>query len=374
MTSGLSSTLRIAAVGDIMLGDEHVTIGWGVRSKLREKEPHWLFQHVGAALRGADICFGNLEAPLSMDIGNKPKDLCFVGDASAVACLKEAGFNLLSVANNHIMEHGATIYRETLDILDACGIDYCGYKASNPTILRVDDWKLAFFGYSFVDPVLNGELFARGSYASMLQEIREFAKWTDLILVSLHWGMEYMEYPSYSQVQFARKLVQNGAHIILGHHPHVVQGVERYRDGLIAYSLGNFVFDMLWSEETRRSFILKIEVPKSGKIDYEIVPVRINDQYQPEIVKGDSGGQFLEHVPALRSLIPETDMAELAAHGNSYDLQARNAALKQSRRMQSYLIKRFWKLRLPSIVLIAKRQLGKAVRRLSGGLQWVFIL
>ena len=122
--------------------------------------------------------------------------------------------------------------------------------------------------------------YALGAEARMIEDIRAAASGGDAVLVSLHWGDEYVEYPSLAQMRFARRLVEAGADIIVGHHPHVVQGVERYRGAVIAYSLGNFVFDM-WQRATRHSILLTVVLRGKGDLDHRVAPVWIGADHRP---------------------------------------------------------------------------------------------
>lgn len=127
-----------------------------------------------------------------------------------------------------------------------------------------------------------------------------------------------MTYPSPQQVVFARRLIDQGVHLILGHHPHVLQGVEKYQKGVIVYSLGNFVFDM-WQKPTRQSMMLKARVSKEGTIEVEMIPLYINDLFQPEIPDKRFHPVFLQSMDRLGSMISEkyarleTDLPSLQA-------------------------------------------------------------
>lgn len=115
-----------------------------------------------------------------------------------------------------------------------------------------------------------------------IKDIKLAKQHSDFVIISLHWGIENVFYPSPKQIDLAHKLIDSGATIILGHHPHVVQGIEKYKNGLIAYSLGNFQFDPSDSySPNSQSFILTIELTKNGLEDYNITPVKIGSDFIP---------------------------------------------------------------------------------------------
>ena len=159
--------------------------------------------------------------------------------------------------------------------------------------------------------------------------------------MSLHWGEEFLDYPSASQVVFAHKLVDAGASLILGHHPHVLQGIERYKGAVIAYSLGNFVFDM-WQSPTRVSMVLKVHCAKST-IEFEAVPVYINSSFQPVLLDGVERRKCVAKLVALDNKIQRNyldrsvdswDADELQRSEMEYARQARR--MTQRHRLENY--------------------------------------
>lgn len=139
---------------------------------------------------------------------------------------------------------------------------------------------------------------------TILREVALYRDRSDFLVVSLHWGEEYMNYPSPQQVVFAHRLVDQGVHLILGHHPHVLQGVERYKGALIAYSLGNFIFDT-WQRPTRQSIMLKVTFSKDEISKVDTIPIFINDLFQPEILAGRLQQEFMKSMEQLGSMISE---------------------------------------------------------------------
>lgn len=115
----------------------------------------------------------------------------------------------------------------------------------------------------------------------ILEDVRAVRQQVDLVVVSLHWGVEYVDQPSKAQREMAYRLIDEGVDLILGHHPHWLQGLEVYHDKLIAYSLGNFIFDQNWSESTREGLVLQAELDHNGVQKARVRPVFIN-QSQPQ--------------------------------------------------------------------------------------------
>ena len=232
----------IFAVGDIMLGDSSIKIGHGVRSNIEKFGIKNLFSEISSIFQNGDIIFGNLEAVLS-DNGRTDniKSRSYRGFPQIITALKFAGFNILNIANNHIKEHGNEAYYETRDLLIKNNIIPL---ESIPMIFEINGLKIGFLGYTFITEIHSSEqLYCDSNKEIILKDIRKNKKKFDYLILSLHWGAEHINYPSPEQIKIAREFIDSGANIILSHHSHMVQGIERYKNGLINYSLGNFVFD-----------------------------------------------------------------------------------------------------------------------------------
>jgi poly-gamma-glutamate synthesis protein (capsule biosynthesis protein) len=172
-----------------------------------------------------------------------------------------AGFDVLSIANNHILDYGADAVLDTLTLLGNNGIGVVGggtnyIEAHQPFVKAIQNTKISFLGYTnLISPSL-GLKTAKPNIAFLdidqaIVDIKEARKVADLVVVSLHWGNEYETNHNSEQERVARALIDAGAHLIIGHHPHVIQEVKEYHGGYIAYSLGNFVFDQNFSQETK---------------------------------------------------------------------------------------------------------------------------
>ena len=282
-------SITLAAVGDISLGDHPLCAGFGTHSRFKARTPDFAFERVKPLLAGSDILFGNLECTLS-EIGRRAGDYHSIqmrGHEPYLNGLKAAGFHVLNVANNHSMQHGQRPFLETVRLLRDSGIGVCGvgttdYRHAVTDIVRAHDLDVAFLGYSLRPRQYFTEapLYAEGQREFILADVRA-ARARDVVVVSLHWGDEFIERPSPEDVALAHEIMDAGADLIIGHHPHVLRGVEKYGRGYIVYSLGNFVCDMLWDERMRESAIVRCRLSRDGASDLTLVPVRIGDDYRP---------------------------------------------------------------------------------------------
>lgn len=264
--------------------------------EIMAKKNDWRYPFLEIAdfLKGADITFGNLEGPISAR-GTKVGSIYFFrADPRAIEGLLYAGFDVLSIANNHIWDYGADAVRDTLTIVKNASLGVIGggadyQEAHKPLIKEAKGIKVAFLGYTdLISPSL-GSKTAKPAIAFMdieqaIVDIKEARTLADLVVVSLHWGNEYETVHGRDQEKIAKALIDAGAQLIIGHHPHVVQAVEEYGGGYIAYSLGNFVFDQNFSPETRRSLILKVVV--DNKNISQIMPMEIifTSSFQPYLL------------------------------------------------------------------------------------------
>lgn len=241
-------------------------------------------------LEEPDIMFGNLEGPIS-DKGVKVGSIySFRMDPLGTRALKDAGFDIVSFANNHVGDYSDAAFLDTLGRLEEDSILYTGAgenytEASRPTIIERDGIKIGYLAMSDVGPefmkatdVKPGILLANDKNLDTI--VRSAKELTDVLVVSIHWGDEYKPHNK-RQETLAKRMIDNGADIIVGHHPHVPQDVDTYKDGLILYSLGNFVFDQSFSQDTMGGLYAEVTVTKDGVKNHEETAFRLNDKYQP---------------------------------------------------------------------------------------------
>ena len=289
----MNDNVKIAAVGDVMLGDFPLTNGFGVRSYIEKNPGINIFRHVKPIFDLNDICFGNLECVLS-NVGYNPNDLKasqMRGSPESVKLLRNAGFNIMSISNNHIMQHGKEPFKETVKVLESERIIPIGIKNNDINKIyrsfKIKNLKICFLAYSLRPEKYSNEiLYCKSNKNEIIEQIIEVKKKCDFLIVSLHWGDEFISYPSYNQISDAHSFIDAGANIILGHHPHILQPIEIYKNGLIAYSLGNFVFDF-WQKKLRKTIILEIEISKKRIENYNITPLYIDNNYTPILMKSN---------------------------------------------------------------------------------------
>jgi poly-gamma-glutamate synthesis protein (capsule biosynthesis protein) len=296
--AGAPGTRQVAAdqevslvfVGDIMLsrGVAHYV------TEAQGKDFTFTFREVAPILRGADLAFGNLESPISGRGRKLEKTYAFNAPPEAAEGIAYAGFDVLSLANNHILDYGELALTDTLAYLDEAAIRAVGLTQRDrprqrPVVIEAGGLKLAYLGYA--DPA------GKYSYppafrrfpirpaalgkARVAEDIAAIEQTVDLVLVSVHWGTEYRSEPDARQVEMARFMIDAGADIVIGHHSHVVQPVERYREGIIFYSLGNFVFDQYTRPGTREGVIARVVIEKGRVTGVATLPVFIDKGWQP---------------------------------------------------------------------------------------------
>ena len=286
--SSANSEATMMFVGDIMLSR-----GIG---KIMAEQNNWLypFEHMREYLQKADLVFGNLEGPISGRGKNQGSIYSFNADPYVAQGLTDSNFTVLSVANNHIFDYGRDAFIDTLAVLRLSGIAVVGgginfEDAHRPVIRDVKGTKVAFLGYTNLLPRLFGEKDSVPAASYLDEEIMkrdiDVAKTlADIVTVSLHWGDEYSTKHNDWQERVAREAIDAGASLIIGHHPHVVQEVEQYNGGYIAYSLGNFIFDQNFSEDTGKGLLLEVTVNNKKITGIKTTGVSFNSSFQPSIM------------------------------------------------------------------------------------------
>lgn len=240
---------------------------------LKNKDWKYPFSKTASFVSGADVAFGNLEAPIIESCPTTETGMIFCARPESVEGLKFAGFDILSIANNHIFNYSQAGLDQTKFFLTKNNI--LASDSNNLTIKQLNNLRLGFLSFDLV------------TYPNtpLVETIKENSKKVDILIISLHWGGEYQKQPTNQQKILAHQIIDAGAKIIIGHHPHVTQPTEKYNNGLIFYSLGNFVFDQPWSEETRKGEIVKIIFEGKEIKSYELIPIYIESFCQPKLLK-----------------------------------------------------------------------------------------
>jgi poly-gamma-glutamate synthesis protein (capsule biosynthesis protein) len=294
-------SIRLIAVGDIMLSR-------GVDMKMEKKGGDYPFLKMKDLLSKGDIVFANLESPIFPGTLMPTEGTTFWARPGREDVLKDVGFDVLSLANNHMGNQGIRGVNYTVYALDKVGIAHVGAgrdkdKANAPAILEKDGIKLAFLAYT--DGAIIPSSYEATDYnagvvymdwADLEGDIKKAKESADFVIVSMHAGTEYTNRPDKKQIDFARKAIDSGAELVIGHHPHNIQDIEKYKDKYIFYSLGNFVFDQMWSEGTRQGMVADIIIKKNGVESYSLIPVRIDDYAQPNGVSEEEGEEILSNI------------------------------------------------------------------------------
>lgn len=291
-------TITIILVGDVMLdrGVEYMIGKYG------EGDFRFPFLKIADELKGAKLLFGNLEGPIS-DKGIKVGSIySFRAKPEAIEGLTFAGFNLISLANNHALDYGREALEDTFLRLKTAGIDYVGagfnegeaYGGRTPIIKEIEGTKIGFLAYTNLGPE-SWKATSENSGIAWVSEkdmekvkesIKSAKERVDILIVSLHAGEEYAAEPTQFQIEFSKAAIDAGADLVIGHHPHVVQKSEKYKDKWIFYSLGNFVFDQGFSEETMRSEIIEVLIAESKIKEVKPKLIKMNNYFQPKIYEG----------------------------------------------------------------------------------------
>lgn len=277
---------KLVFVGDIMLGRY---VGRYLQAYSNYDAP---YANIKSYLSSADLAIGNLEGPLVprgvIAIPTPaPNNLNLTGDARASFALGRAGFDLLSVANNHALDSGAAGLSYTLTYLRRAGVSPFGMDSGGqkPVIKEVNGLRIAFLGYTDVMniPGIGGVGFVRPGVQSDLdrasREVKAAKQSADLVVVMMHAGTEYVIQPNSSQKNLAKTLAAAGADLVVGAHPHVAQGMETLLNNghttLVAYSLGNALFDQESKPELRQGLTLEVKLDKDGVRSARLIPLQI---------------------------------------------------------------------------------------------------
>lgn len=308
-TMQLPAEVTLAVVGDVMLGR-------GVGSRIANEGTRAPLADVRKELRGADLTIGNLESPLS-DRGTPEthKKWAFRGDPDSVEVLEDGGFDVVSLANNHTLDYGVTAMEDTERILDDAGIVSVGVgedrqEAHEPAIVERHGMRLAFLSYLEM-PVERGGFdthqWEAGSSSPGLawaddeqikKDVEAVAPDVDHVIVLLHSGWENTSQVNDQQRGHAQAAFDGGATLVLGAHPHVLQGFHLDKRGrLVVYSLGNFVFDAA-TTQTNESMILHLTLDRDGVTDMELTPVRIVNGF-PTLLTGAAGRDLVDRFESL---------------------------------------------------------------------------
>lgn len=273
--------LVLSFAGDIMFDKS-------VAGFIKSKGEDYVFQGYEKYFRGSDMVFGNLETALSNSGQPIPdKEHTFRSSPRLAAFMKKYNFAAMSIANNHTMDYGRDAFVETMKALKDNGIGYGGgghnkKEAADGIVLNKKGLDIGFIAFTSVVPSTDWYAGEKrpgiiGAYkvheAEVLSAVRALDSKCDILIVSMHWGKEGTTEVREREVELAHKLVDAGAEVVMGHHPHVVRRFEMYKDKLILYSLGNFIFTTSHAEISNRTVLATVRFDSNGRIKaVEAVP------------------------------------------------------------------------------------------------------
>ncbi len=308
--------IRLLALGDINLGRS-------VGQQILNGDTLYPFALVRDTLKAYDVVFGNLESCLSDQHGetqSPDNNLVFTGPPAGAVALERGGVQIVSTANNHALDYGLAGLQETAVNLRRAGVAFVGTAGDSgalcgPVVLERAGIRLAFFACTNImnRPGSRWKRFVAGADTSiLLPMIRKIRNKVDLVIVSYHGGDEYAGQPSKRTLEFGRALIDAGAALSLGHHPHVPFGIERHAEGVIVPSLGNFVFRQPARFWTEHSFALSATIEKDSvgtRIERcDVLPLRAGARPTFELTSAerDSITQRVSRLstPALTRLVP----------------------------------------------------------------------
>lgn len=284
-----SYVVHLAAVGDIMLSR---TLG----NVINDGNLEYPFKAMYPYLQPADLTIGNLETALG-DIGEpEPKAYPFQSPPAAAESLALAGFDIVSLANNHALDYGPEALLQGIELLKAQNITPIGAganydEAHQPYVVEVNGLKLAFLAYANV-PIEGSTSYdvqtwtatettpgmAWGTEEIIAADVAAIAPHVDHVIVNIHFGFEYIQRTVEIQQQLAYAAVNAGARVVIGHHTHLLQGMQIYNGSFIAYGLGNFAFNIDGPPETA---VLHLWLDKTGVTDYQLIPAMVTETGAP---------------------------------------------------------------------------------------------
>ena len=339
---------RLLFVGDISLGGDYA-------DRYGQGSPNWTkpFSEVRQVFQGADLRIGNFECPLFRGSNPRQKRNLLWAPPDSSAALRYLGFTALNLANNHITDQGAEGITKTRETLESEGIAHFGAgknleTARKPAFARAKNLSFALLGYAVKGEDVGAEA-ATGSTEGCVplslerieHDIVAARRMATHVVVSLHWGYQYDLYPDPEQIATAHKIIDLGALIVYGHHPHVLQGMERYKHGLILYSLGNFFFPdfvrtdgvkFSFPRESRSAVAVLCDVGASGVESFSTVPLTVGDDNRMHVLQGRAAAR------ATRSLVSLSEALEEPDYASSWRFHHSRTERKRRRQEESFRI------------------------------------
>lgn len=292
--------ITISAVGDCTLGmDEEFNYDTSFNAMFESVgDPGWFFENVRSIFEGDDLTIVNLEGPLTESEDIQEKTFAFKGSPSYTQVLTAGSVEAANLANNHSRDYGESGYEDTIENVENAGIQTFGYERT--ALMEIKGVKVGLAGIYVLADGMERE-------TQLKEEVNALKdQGAQLIVVSFHWGSEKENYPDDIQKSLAHTAIDEGADLVLGHHPHVLQGIETYKGKKIVYSLGNFCFGGNSNPSDKDTVIYQQTFTVTGDEvaedeDFVIIPCSISSEsdynnYQPTPVQGDEKTRIEERI------------------------------------------------------------------------------
>ena len=296
------TTITISAAGDCTLGTDE---GFNYKRSFKGKydavqDPAYFFQNVQPVFAQDDLTIVNMEGTLTEETTREQKQFAFKGDAEYAKILTAGAVEAANLANNHSFDYGKKSYEDTIAALEAEGISSFGYERT--AVMDIKGVKVGLAGVYELAEHINCKQDMLDNIASLKEQGAQ------IIIVSFHWGQEKENVPSDVQVELAHTAIDNGADLVLGHHPHVLQGIGEYKGKNIVYSLGNFCFGGNSAPSDMDTMIFQQTFTvKDGKLQEDnvtnILPCKISsayeegyNNYQPILAEGEQKEKIFERL------------------------------------------------------------------------------
>lgn len=329
MGSAPAGPVKVLFAGDVTLGFHYEEYVSAPADGGPARDVGWGFQKVGARTRAADLFVVNLECPFTESSDRLPKNFNFRAAPRLAPALLAGGVDVVSLANNHLMDFGPAGLADTLATLDAMKVAHFGAgpdlaRARLPTVVVKNGVKFAFLGYFFLgDRNIEPAAVIAGpdapGVAGHHDDLKTMRAWVeadvkaarakaDVVIPFFHWGREGHTEPEPYQVELAHAAIDAGAAAVIGSHPHVLQGMELYQGRPVIYSLGNFVFGGNWNPTDKRTALVELTFDKKGYLSAQVVPA-FSDGWpeapvQPYLAQGDEAKAVLEHLSEISKSFP----------------------------------------------------------------------
>jgi poly-gamma-glutamate capsule biosynthesis protein CapA/YwtB (metallophosphatase superfamily) len=287
----INTEVLMSAVGDCTIGtDSKFNYETSLPAMVvnQDKDFSYLFKNVSSIFSTDDVTIANLETTFTDSTDKENKQFTFKASSDYAKSLPLGSIEGVNISNNHIYDYKLKGFEDTKLALENVNVNYFG--EGSKWVTTINDQSFGFLGY-------RGWSLDKVFLSKIKEDIAELKKTNSVVIINFHWGSENQYYPIAAQKELAYYAIDNGADIILGHHPHVIQGIERYKNRIIAYSLGNFCFGGNSNPKDKDTFIFQSNFKFTNNsltsIGIRVIPCSISsvsyrNDYCPTVIKGDA--------------------------------------------------------------------------------------